>query len=289
VSSAGFVLAQQMRAGQKFLNRRHDHSVEKDRSSISGLSINENRLLRMNGWDAIDVCSGAAAFGMRRDTINTWGADQDARASQALGQALALAIQRLSDSCKEAHGSGVIDAVVQLAIEPRYMSVNLFGTAIRPLEGEGDHDHAFTSNLDASAFVQLMKSGWRPLALVSGCGFVRAFRRAATQSVRQVVQNVELKQPTQALARARESTMLQLQTRSADLGAHGVVQMSLESGPVSFAKHIMSFIAWGSAIVATTDHPLHVRPEVSVSLDDRTTIIDPKSLSARDHSHHHNG
>src|SRR5277367_3708754 len=105
--SPGEALQKRMLAGQATSVQRLPPDTGTT-SRLSGLTLNENLLLGSMGWEAVDLCSGAAVWGMRRDTINTWGSDQDARASLAFGAAMRAAVDRLEASCRTSGGHGVI-------------------------------------------------------------------------------------------------------------------------------------------------------------------------------------
>ena len=271
-------LRQRMMAAQKASTERHPKGGTEGTSPLSGLSTNETLFLTGSGWEPVDICSGAAVFGMRRDTVNTWGSTQDERASEALASAMAAAVQRLEARCRELNAHGVIGTEIITEIQPRYVAVNLVGTGIRPVHTSKQPDRSFTSNLSPREFVLLGEAGWKPVGLVSGGRFVRAYRRKPTQTVNQKVQNVELANPTKALARARAETMVLLEERARDFGGQGVIQLSLTSGPVAFATHVLSFLAWGTAVIPTTTDPAYPTPRTAVTLNDAEVAIDPASL-----------
>jgi uncharacterized protein YbjQ (UPF0145 family) len=159
------------------------------------------------------------------------------------------------------------------------VSVNVLGTAIRPEASLKVPDRAFTSNLTPQAFVLLIEAGWSVLGLTSGCQFVRSYRRNATQTMTQKVQNVELVNPTQALATARAETMIQLEERARAVGGQGVVEVSLSSGSVRFATHVLSFTAWGTVVAPTsTGEGRHPSPRMALSVNDLAQIFDPGAL-----------
>jgi uncharacterized protein YbjQ (UPF0145 family) len=261
------------------LSRRPDRGSDKT-SALSALSTNENLLLAGSGWEPLDVCTGASVYGMRRDTVNTWGSNQDERASKALNAAMANAVQRLEASCQKSEAHGVIGTRTLVEIQPRYVAVNLIGTAIRCLQTVKSPSRPFTSNLAPRDFLLLVKAGWQPLGLASGGRFVRAFRRKPTQTVRQKVQNVELINPTQALAQARAATMAVLEERAVEFGGRGIVEISLSSGRVPFATHVMSFLAWGTVVVPTAD-PAYPVPKLVVPLHDVDRAFNPTALVGR--------
>jgi uncharacterized protein YbjQ (UPF0145 family) len=264
-------LRKRMLAGQAAAIQGSKSDTHQD-SRLSGLSVNEDLLLGSIGWE----------WGMRRDTVNTWGADQDARASLALGEAMRAAVDRLEANCRRSGGHGVIGVDIRTEIEPRYIVVNLLGTAVRPGKSSKVPDRAFTSNLTPQAFVLLQEAGWTVLGLTSGCQFVRSYRRSATQTVTQKVQNVELTNPTQALATARVETMIQLEERARAFGGQGVVEVSLSSGPVRFATHVESFTAWGTVVANTSiDGQRHPSPRLAVSMNDLDQGFKASALIAK--------
>jgi uncharacterized protein YbjQ (UPF0145 family) len=273
-------LRERLLAGQEAAVLRTGPGAKSSPSRVSGLATNENLLVESIGWEAIDVCSGSAVYGMRRDTVNTWGANQDARASDALGAAMAAAVDRLEATCLHSGGHGVIGAEIHTDVEPRYVAVNLVGTAIRPSDTSKSPDRAFASNLTTQAFVLLLEAGWSVLGLASGCQFVRAYRRRPTQAMVQKLQNVELTNPTEALATARSATMTQLEARASAIGGDGVVQVTLASGPVPFATHVQSFIAWGTVVVRSSTTGRHPSPTTAVSMNDQEQAFDPSVLTA---------
>jgi uncharacterized protein YbjQ (UPF0145 family) len=271
-------LRQRMLAAQKASTEKHAKAETEGTSPLSGLSTNETLFLAGSGWEPVEICSGAAVFGMRRDTVNTWGSTQDERASKAMASAMAAAVQRLEARCRELSAHGVIGTEIITEIEPRYVAINLIGTGIRPVQTSSESDRSFTSNLSPREFVLLGEAGWKPVGLASGCRFVRAYRRKPTQTVAQKVQNVELANPTKAFARARSETMVLLEQRARDFGGQGVIQLSFMSGPVAFATHVFSFVAWGTAVTPTTKSPAYPAPRTAVALNDVETAVDPASL-----------
>lgn len=255
-------------------------------SDLSALSTNETLLLSGFGWDPVDVCTGASVYGMRRDTLNAWGSNQDGRASKALNSAMDEAVRRLEASCQTSDAHGVIGTRTLVEIQPRYVAVSLVGTAVRSLHAKMAPTRPFTSNFAPRAFILLLQAGWQPLGLTSGGRFVRAYRRSPKEVVSQKVQNVELENPTQALAQARAATMAVLEERATDFGGRGIVEISLSSGRVPFATHVISFLAWGTAVAPTTDptypvpkDPTYPVPKVVVPLRDFDTAFDPKALA----------
>jgi uncharacterized protein YbjQ (UPF0145 family) len=274
-------LQQRMLKAQTATTERLTKSGGGSTSPLSALSTNETLFLATSGWEPLDICWGAAVFGMRQDTVSTWGALQDDRASEALAAAMATAVERLQARCVQSGVHGVIGTKITTEIQPRYVAVSLVGTGIRPVHASKPPGRPFTSNLSPRDFVLLQQGGWQPVGLASGCRFIRAYRRGPTQTVVQKSQNVELENPTWALTQARSEAMVILAERARDFGAQGVIQLSLKSGPVAFATHVLSFVAWGTAITRTDAEAVYPAPRTSVLLNDAELGIDPASLAGK--------
>jgi uncharacterized protein YbjQ (UPF0145 family) len=272
-------LHQQMLRAQTATTEKLTKGDGGNTSPLSGLSTNETLFLADSGWESLDICCGAAVFGMRQDTVSTWGPLQDDRASEALAAAMASAVKRLRARCVSSGVHGVIGTTTTTEIQPRYVAVSLVGTGIGPVHASKSPSRPFTSNLSPRDFILLQQAGWQPVGLASGCRFIRAYRRGPTQAVAQKSQNVELENPTWALAQARSEAMVILAERARDFGAQGVIQLSLSSGPIAFAPHVLSFVAWGTAITRTDAEAVYPVPRTSVLLNDAELGIDPASLA----------
>jgi hypothetical protein len=270
-------LHQQVLAGQFALKQRQSDKVAA--SCVSGLSVVEVQALASIGWEPIDLVCGASVFGLRRDTVNKWGAAQDRAASVALGTAMETAADRLEVACAKASCFGAVAVDVTLDIAPLRLGVNLVGTAIRPVNGTQQPSTSFSSNLSTLDFVRLYRGGWIPVGLASGCSFARAPRRGPGDTLVQTTQNVEFRHFTDAFIRAREAAMEQLRNRANSYSGDGVVQVSLSTGPVPFAPRVMSFVAWGT-VIRKESHE-HVRDPISVAveLNDLQSLIEATSLA----------
>jgi hypothetical protein len=75
--------------------------------------------------------------------------------------------------------------------------------------------------------------------------------------------------------------MVTLAERARDFGAQGVIQLSLTSGPVAFATHVLSFVAWGTAITRTGAEAVYPVPRTSIVLNDVEPDFDPASLAGK--------
>jgi uncharacterized protein YbjQ (UPF0145 family) len=89
------------------------------------------------------------------------------------------------------------------------------------------------------------------------------------QMFRNVGQNVEMENYTQALYDARELAMERMQAEATQLGAAGVVGTRLVEQSHGWGSHIIEFFAIGTAIVKG-DSPGQIEPPIPVlDLNDR--------------------
>ena len=109
------------------------------------------------------------------------------------------------------------------------------------------------SDLSGRDFSLLLTSGWAPLGLAVGASFVYAPRRSAGTAMRQKSQNVELTNFTEAMYSARESAMERMQQAALSMDGTGVVEVKVSEGPMDFARHAVSFIAYGTVVHLVAD------------------------------------
>ena len=94
-------------------------------------------------------------------------------------------------------------------------------------------------------------------------------RRGPLRTAAQTGRNVELPNFTQALYDARELAMKRMQSEAQDLGAQGIVGVSLSEKSHSWGSHVIEFFALGTAIIKT-DGQTRLDPPVPVlDLNDR--------------------
>jgi uncharacterized protein YbjQ (UPF0145 family) len=86
------------------------------------------------------------------------------------------------------------------------------------------------------------------------------------QAFRQLGQNVEMTNFTQALYDARELAMERMQREAQTLQARGIVAVRLEENSHGWGSHIIEFFAVGTAISSGAATGA-VQPTVTLSLD----------------------
>jgi uncharacterized protein YbjQ (UPF0145 family) len=87
------------------------------------------------------------------------------------------------------------------------------------------------------------------------------------KSLRQIGQNVELPNFTQALYDARELAMERMQHEAQEVQAEGIVAVRLEERSHGWGSHVIEFFAVGTAIVPIDGSQELERPTLTLSLD----------------------
>lgn len=256
-------------------------SLTKEPSGTSGrtsdLSIDEALLLHSSGWEALELVSGASVCSIPLG-VWTWGSGEIVQASAAEAHAMASSISRMEAECARAGGHGVVGVHVHVVVRPYHVTVQLVGSAVRPVDAPPLSGRPFVSDLSARDFALLRSAGWLPVGLAHGSSYVYAPRRGA-KAVFQVAQNVELTGFTEALFASRESAMDAMQTSATALGGTGVVEVKVIEGPMAFAHHAVRFSTWGTAIRLEGERHGKIQPELVLSLDDRVVRFEASSLS----------
>jgi uncharacterized protein YbjQ (UPF0145 family) len=207
-----------------------------------------------------------------------WGAGELTAATLAHTRALATAVDRMHRECRQAGGHGVVGVRIEFQVHPTHLSVDLIGTAVRPVGARGGAQSPFISDLSARDFVLLHTAGWVPEGLAFGTAYVFAPRRGVGTVMSQRGQNVELTNFTQAIYAARESAMERMQQSAVAQGGKGMVDVQILEGPMHFARHVVAFACWGTAIRVGPAGHRHIAPKVILPIDDRGLAFDAASL-----------
>ncbi|GAA1269630.1 heavy metal-binding domain-containing protein [Kitasatospora nipponensis] len=104
----------------------------------------------------------------------------------------------------------------------------------------------FTSDLSVNEFVLLGDAGFEPLGLVMGTSVYHVGLQGVGWKVSQ-----ELGSQTQAMYNVRELAMGRMEAEAAQLGADGVVGVSLRPMNYTFFSDVIEFVAVGTAVRAS--------------------------------------
>jgi uncharacterized protein YbjQ (UPF0145 family) len=99
--------------------------------------------------------------------------------------------------------------------------------------------------------------------------------------MKQKTQNIELTNFTEAMYSARESAMERMQASGLAMAAQGVVGVRITEGPMRFARHVIGFTVWGTAVRLVADNHVYLKPDMVLPLDDAVVQFEAQSLRGR--------
>ncbi|MGZ3627113.1 MAG: heavy metal-binding domain-containing protein, partial [Ktedonobacteraceae bacterium] len=222
----------------------------------SDLSVNEFLLVREAGFDPIGLVVGSSIYHIGFQFSN-WKQNMEVNVlTQAMYHARGLAMTRMEEEANALGADGIVG--VRLVITSyewgesmaEFMSI---GTAIRSRSGQPYRNalgKPFTSDLSGQDFWTLLKAGYRPVGMVMGNCVYHVAHQSFGQMMRQIGQNVEYANFTQAVYDARELAMERMQAEAASLGAQGVVGVNITEDSRDWGSHVIEFFAVGTAIMA---------------------------------------
>ncbi|MGI8422227.1 MAG: heavy metal-binding domain-containing protein, partial [Gaiellaceae bacterium] len=114
----------------------------------------------------------------------------------------------------------------------------------------------------------LLQSGHRPVGLVMGSCVYHVAHQGMFASMRQMGQNIEMPNFTQALYDARELAMERMQNEAEALQAEGIVGVQLHERSHGWGSHVIEFFAIGTAIVPSDEGRQLPEPIPTISLND---------------------
>ena len=235
----------------------------------SDLSVSEFALVKKAGFDPLGLVVGSSIYHVGYQAT-TWAVSQEMTVlSQAMYQARELAMTRLEEEAAALGADGVVG--VRLDINRYEFGENLaefvaFGTAVKAMDGQSyltKQGKPFTSDLSGQDFAVLRGLGYAPAGLVMGSCVYHVAHQSMRQAWRTMGTNTEMTAFTQALYDAREIAMERMQLEAKDLGAEGVVGVTVAEKNYGWESHVIEYLAIGTAIVP--------RPAVAVGA---TVVLD---------------
>ena len=240
----------------------------------SDLSVNEFLLVRQAGFDPLGLVVGSSIYHIGFQQSN-WNQNQEMDVlSQAMYHARELAMTRMEEEADQLGADGIVG--VRLDIGRYEWGAHLaefiaIGTAVRHREGElhrAPNGRPFTSDLSGQDFWTLLAAGYRPVGMVMGSCVYHVAHQGLRGWFKQVGQNVEMPNFTQALYDARELAMERMQAEATELQAEGIVGVQLSERSHGWGSHVIEFFAVGTAIVPTRpDHEIPA-PQLTLGLND---------------------
>jgi len=221
----------------------------------SDLSVNEFLLVREVGFRPLGLVLGSSIYHVGLQ-IGRWGRNQELQVlTQAMYNAREFAMARMRSEADHLGADGIVGVQLRMQMYAWGQSCLEFvatGTAVRHLADQGAHrapdGKAFTSDLSAQDFFRLLAAGAVPVAFVLGTCVYHIAHRSMLQSLRQAYQNQEMVQFTQGVYEARELALDRMQAEAAQVGASGIVGVTVEVKNHVWGEHATEFLATGTAV-----------------------------------------
>jgi uncharacterized protein YbjQ (UPF0145 family) len=237
----------------------------------SDLSINEFLLVTEAGFDPVGLVVGSSIFHIGFQVAGPTASRELDVLSQAMYSARHLAMTRMEEEADQLGADGIVGVRLEIGRYdwgPSMAEFIALGTAVKHRDGvihRAPNGRPFQSDLSGQEFWTLLRTGHRPVGMVMGSCVYHVGRRGPVRTIAQTGRNVELPNYTQALYDARELAMQRMQTEALELGAEGIVGVSLSETSHGWGSHVIEFFALGTAIVATN---------AGASVDPPVTVLD---------------
>lgn len=221
----------------------------------SDLSVAEYVLLGEAGFEPLGFVVGSSIYHVGIQ-VGRWSQNQELVVlTQAMYNARELAMARMRAEADHLGADGIVGVDLKLQMYAWGQGVLEFvatGTAVRALSRTGAHKapdgRAFTSDLSAQDFFRLLAAGAVPVAFVLGTCVYHIAHQSIMQSLRQTGQNQEMPQFTQGVYEARELALGRMQAEATQVGASGIVGVTVEVKNHVWGEHATEFFATGTAI-----------------------------------------
>jgi len=221
----------------------------------SDLSVSEYVLLGEAGFEPLGFVVGSSIYHIGIQ-VGRWSQNQELQVlTQAMYNARELAMSRMQAEADHLGADGIVGVNLSMQMYAWGAGVLEFistGTAVRALNAAGAHKapdgRAFTSDLSAQDFFRLLAAGAVPVAFVLGTCVYHIAHQSVMQTLRQSGQNQEMPQFTQGVYEARELALSRMQAEATQVGASGIVGVSVEVKNHVWGEHATEFLATGTAI-----------------------------------------
>ena len=242
----------------------------------SDLSVNEFLLVKQAGFDPLGLVVGSSIYHIGYQRSN-WSQNQEMDVlTQAMYHARELAMTRMEEEADQLRADGIVG--VRLEVGRYEWGENLaefiaIGTAVTHRAGEmhrAPNGRPFTSDLSGQDFWTLLSAGYRPVGMVMGNCVYHVAHQGLGGLFKQIGQNQEMPNFTQALYDARELAMERMQREAEQVQAEGIVGVQIHERSHGWGSHVIEFFAVGTAIVPVrADHEIPT-PQMVLTLNDQS-------------------
>jgi uncharacterized protein YbjQ (UPF0145 family) len=240
----------------------------------SDLSVNEFLLVREAGFDPVGLVMGSSIYHIGFQIPGFYQSQEMTVLTQAMYHARELAMTRMEEEADILGADGIVG--VRLEVNRYSWGENLaefmaIGTAIKHRTGahyRTPDNRPFTSDLSGQDFWTLLKTGFRPISLVMGTCVYHVAHQGLMQSLKQMGQNVEMQNYTQALYDARELALSRMQAEAEAEQAEGIVGARVQESSHGWGSHVIEYFAVGTAVATYAEDHQIVTPTLTLPLTD---------------------
>ncbi len=241
----------------------------------SDLSVNEFLLVKEIGFEPVGMVVGCSIYHIGFQQAN-WNQNQEMTVlSQAMYHARELAMSRMEEEADALGADGIVGVRLtakHMEWEPNLAEFVAIGTAVvarnRQVSFRTVDNKPFTSDLSGQDFWTLLRAGYRPVGLVMGNCVYHVARQGLGQWFKNIGQNVEMTNFTQALYDARELAMERMQAEATHLKAEGIVGVQIHEGRYAWSSHVIEFFAIGTAVIPIREDHHIPTPQLVLSVND---------------------
>ena len=248
--------------------------------------MNEFLLFTEAGFDPVGLVVGSSIFHIGIQIAGPTTSRELDTLSQAMYSARHLAMTRMEEEADQLGADGIVGVRLDIGRYewgPNMAEFIAIGTAVKHRDGvlhRAPNGRPFQSDLSGQEFWTLLRTGHRPVGMVMGSCVFHVGRRGPLRTIAQTGRNIELPNYTQALYEARELAMQRMQTEAQELGAEGIVGVSLSERSHGWGSHVIEFFALGTAIVSTGEGTKIEPPVTVLDLNDPAAVA--PSVGAQD-------
>jgi len=243
----------------------------------SDLSVNEFLMVEEAGFEPLGFVMGSSFFHIGIQwTMQPFQNYELDVLTAALYHAREYAMARMEEEAFILGADGIVGVRLEVGRHDWAAAMAEFtavGTAIRARAEEGrrfrkSNGRPFTSDLSGQDFWTLLQTGYRPVGMVMGNCVYHVAHQGIGQWMKQVCQNAEMANYTQALYDARELAMERMQAEATSLNAQGIVGAQIHERSHGWGSHVIEYFAIGTAVVASAaDHEVP-SPALTLLLND---------------------
>lgn len=227
---------------------------EQQRVFTSDLTVNEFALVREVGFDPLGLVMGSSIYHIGYQFAN-WGQSMELTVlTQAMYTAREYAMARMDAEADALGADGVVGVRLDMKFHTWGSDLIEFvaiGTAVKARAGGNwrtPTGRPFTSDLSGQDFWTLIRTGYMPVSFVLGTCVFHVAHQSFRQTLRQMGQNVEMTNYTQATYDARELAMSRMQAEAERDQAEGIVGVRVEERSHCWGANAVEFLALGTSV-----------------------------------------